>query len=256
MPVEHQQEAQPATAGLRSVPARVLRAWGRLEGDQRLSAIAALAMFLTMLLPWYSKTETIVVHGAASSTEQSLSAFQAFSWVEAAVLLVAAGVLLLLFERAEQRPFHLPGSDGTVIMAAGGWSAILIFYRLLDKPGLQGNAKISSTVGVQWGIFLALLAAILLSYAGTRLRAARPSEPPLQRRRRSPSPPHTEEDTTVAIVANDTHAASRAPVGVRPRPRYPPPPPPPALPNRRGAHEETSEQLSFEDHPGAAHPTE
>ncbi|MGH2831932.1 MAG: hypothetical protein ACRDK2_04080 [Solirubrobacteraceae bacterium] len=249
--MEHQQGAQPATAGLRSVPVRVLRAWGKLDGERRLAAIAALAMFVTMLLPWYSKTETIVVHNAASSTEQSLSAFQAFSWVEAAVLLVAAGVLLLLFERAERRPFHLPGSDGTVIMAAGGWSAILIFYRLLDKPGLQGNAKISSTVGVQWGIFLALLAAILLAYAGTRLRAGRTSEPPLERRRPSPPPAHAEEEVTVAITTSDVGTASRAPASARPR--YPQAPPP-APPSRRDPPEETPEQLSFEDHPGGRPP--
>jgi hypothetical protein len=227
-----------------------MRAWGALEGEQRLAAITALAMFATMLLPWYSKTETIVVHGAASSTEQSLSAFQAFSWVEAAVLLVAAGVLLLLFERAEQRPFHLPGGDGTIITIAGAWSAILIFYRLLDKPGLQGNAKISSTVGVQWGIFLALLAAILLSYAGTRLRAGRAAEPPLERRRSpAPTPRRTEENLTVAIAANETSAAARAPVPARPR--YPPAPPAQAAQNRRVAADEAPEQLSFEDHPGA-----
>jgi hypothetical protein len=36
---------------------------------------------------------------------RNLNAFQVFSFVEAAVLLVAAAVLFLLFERAEGRDF-------------------------------------------------------------------------------------------------------------------------------------------------------
>ncbi len=163
---------------------RLIDAWRALEREQRTTALVSLGLFVTMLLPWYSKTETLVVHGAASSTEQSLSAFQAFSFVEAAVLLVSAGVLSLLFARAEDRDFQLPGGDGTIVAIAGAWAAILIFYRLLDKPGLQGNAKISSTVGVQWGIFVALLVALGLLYTGRRLRASERGEPPLRRPRR------------------------------------------------------------------------
>ena len=75
------------------------------------------------------------------------------------MLLVSAGVLAMLFARVEGRDFHLPGGDGLIVMIAGGWAALLIFYRLLDKPGLQGNQRITATVGVQWGFFLALVAA-------------------------------------------------------------------------------------------------
>jgi hypothetical protein len=168
---------------------RLLNAWRALGREQHATALVAIGLFVSMLLPWYSKTETIVVHGAASSTEQSLSAFQAFSFVEAAVLLVSAGVLAMLFGRAEGRDFQLPGGDGVIVTLAGGWAAILIFYRLLDKPGLQGNAKISSTVGVQWGIFVALLVALGLVYCGGRIRASeRGAAPILRPRGRSPEP--------------------------------------------------------------------
>jgi hypothetical protein len=160
---------------------RLSDAWRALGGDQRLAALTSLGLFVSMLLPWYSKTDTVVVRNAAHATEQSLSAFQAFSFVEAAVLLVSAGVLALLFARAEEREFHLPGGDGTIVMIAGAWAAILIFYRLLDKPGLQGNEKVTSAVGVQWGIFIALLVALGLAYVGKRIRAAEHEDPPLVR---------------------------------------------------------------------------
>ncbi len=163
---------------------RLLNAWGALGRDQRVAALTSLGLFVSMLLPWYSKTSTVVVKGAASSTEQSLSAFQAFSFVEAAVLLVSVGVLAMLFARAERRDFQLPGGDGTIVMVAGAWVAILIFYRLFDKPGLQGNERIVSTVGVQWGIFVALLLALGLAYVGRIVRLGERGAPPLSRAHR------------------------------------------------------------------------
>jgi hypothetical protein len=151
---------------------RVIYAWRELRPEQRLAGLAALGLFVSMLLPWYSETSTLVEHDAAKAGQSSLSAFQAFSFVEAAVLVVCAGVLVMLFARGEERDFKLPGGDGLIVTLAGSWTALLIFYRLLDKPGLHGNQRFTSTVGVEWGIFIALLLAIGLAYSGSRMRAA------------------------------------------------------------------------------------
>jgi hypothetical protein len=231
---------------------RLAHAYRALTPEQRLAALAALGLFVSMLLPWYSKSDTLVVHGAAKATETSLSAFQAFSFVEAAVLLVSAAVLAMLFARAEGRSFPLPGGDGVIVMIAGGWAALLIFYRLLDKPGLQGNERVTATVGVEWGIFIALLLALGLVYAGGRMRALERPAPPLRRRRGGPprppagplapldGAPPIDLEATVATPArtrrsDSGQASARAPSGsTRQRGRYPPTPP---------------GQLSFEDPP-------
>src|SRR5688500_9397357 len=63
-----------------------------------------------------------------------VSTFGPFSFVEVAEILVALGVLVLLFARAEGRRFHLPFGDGTVIAAAGIWAGVLIVIRLFDRP--------------------------------------------------------------------------------------------------------------------------
>ena len=76
--------------------------------------------------------------------------------------------------RAEQRPFHLPGGDGTVIFAAGIWATLLIFYRVFDRPDISGEG---GTVGIQWGFFVAFVAAGALAVAGQRIRAAGRPEP-------------------------------------------------------------------------------
>ncbi|MBI5106136.1 MAG: hypothetical protein HZB46_14340 [Solirubrobacterales bacterium] len=165
---------------------RLRRAFTNLRPEQRLAAATAAALFFTMFLPWYS-TSGIEKGKSVSNT---LTAFGAFSFVEAAVLLVAVGVLVLLFHRAEGRSFHLPGGDGVVIMAGGAWAALLTFYRTLDKPDPPAN----QIVGVEWGIFVAILAGLALAYAGNRLRAAHLVEPPLPgeeptRRVPRPGPP-------------------------------------------------------------------
>jgi hypothetical protein len=78
-----------------------------LPPESRLTGGAAAALIFSMVLPWYQVS--------ALGKAESRSAFQVFTWVEAAILLVAAGVLYLVWARAQRMRFHLPGGDGFVI---------------------------------------------------------------------------------------------------------------------------------------------
>ena len=162
---------------------RVAGAYRALDRDQRFAAAAALALLVSMFLPWYEKS--VVVPGTSSFTHDSISAFGAVSFVEAAIFLVSASILALLLARAERRPFHLPGGDGTVIFAAGVWATLLIFYRVFDRPDISGEG---GTVGIQWGFFLAFVSAGALAVAGQRIRAAGRPEPQRRHRERPPAP--------------------------------------------------------------------
>jgi hypothetical protein len=136
----------------------------------------------------------------------AISTFGPFSFVEAAEILVALGVLALLRARALGRRFHLPFGDGTVIAAAGIWAAALIVVRLLDRPLGQN--------------LLALGCAAILVAAGARERAKRPPDdiPPEHR-----TPPVARADPATAPTAHgpfDTRhpAASRRGLGHRAAP--------------------------------------
>ena len=63
-----------------------------------------------MFLPWYEKS--VVVTGSKTFAKDTISAFGAVSFVEAAIFLVSAGVLVLVLTRAEGGKFHLPAATG------------------------------------------------------------------------------------------------------------------------------------------------
>ena len=140
---EHAQQTPAAGPG--AAMTRLARAWGAMSRERRIAALAALALLVTMFLPWYGlqslnrKTGVIYSH--------NINAFGDVSFVEAAIFLVAAGVMAMLLARAEGRDFNLPGGDGTIVAIAGGWAAVLIFYRVFDRPSGNGYP-----VGIEWGI--------------------------------------------------------------------------------------------------------
>jgi hypothetical protein len=111
-------------------------AWRRLGPEQRIAAAGALLLIV--------------------------STFGPFTFIEAAEVLTAVGVLLLLKRRADGYEFHLPFGDGTAIAAAGAWCGILILLRLFDRSLGQN--------------LLALACAALVLAAGIRERAKRPMD--------------------------------------------------------------------------------
>jgi hypothetical protein len=188
---------------------RIVRDWRALSSEQRLAGIAAVLLLLSMLLPWYQETGNAIVGGKLERIDDAKSAFGVYSFVEAAIFVVVVGTIALLWARAERKAFHLPGGDGTVIMGAGLWVMFLIFYRQLDKPNGRKEGLIQTSVGVQWGIFIAFLLGALLAYAGYRLRAAHVPEPvtddapppPPEEQSKPEGPPPDKPDEGPTVVA-------------------------------------------------------
>lgn len=190
--------------GLRNGLVRIVRSWEGLDAEQRRGALAALALLATMFLPWYEKSVAV----GNDFVRDSVSAFGDVSFIEASIFLVSAGVLALLFFRGERRAFHLPGGDGTVIFAAGAWAAFLLFWRVFDRPDVGGRG---ATVSIQWGFFLAFVAAGTLAFVGVRLRARHAAEPTRAQdptTRVEPTPPPETALTTTARPRRRRRAAA------------------------------------------------
>ena len=150
---------------LRNAVTRTVCVWRELVIEQRVAAIAAITLFASLFLPWFQQT--------SPKASASINGFAAFTFIEGSVLLVAVGILVLLFARGEKRPFHLPGGDGAVIAVGGAWVFILLSTRIFNKPEQSGV-----TTGIDWGLGLAFVASIALIFAGIRMRTVHRPEPP------------------------------------------------------------------------------
>lgn len=203
-----------------------------LSNVQMRAGAAAIGLLVCMVLPWYRASfpsedrETVL--------RDNLTAFGAFSWVEAAVLIVAAAVLYLLYARSQQRAFHLPGGDGWAVTVAGGWTVFLLVWRLFDRPDIS-----QGSVGLQWGLFVTMGVGVALTLAGQAMRLEGRPEPPnpaaddptweqptrRQRARREPIDPQA---VTRRLPKPEWEGEPPPPLErakpVRPKP--PPPPPP------------------------------
>jgi hypothetical protein len=198
-----------------------------LPPELRNAGIAAAVLALSLFLPWY--TQSFVPEGAREFVKRNVSAFGVFSFVEAAVLLVAAAVLFLIWARSEGKGFHLPGGDGAAIMLAGGWAVLLLVWRLFDKPNAPNP---SEDYGLQWGIAAALAAAVALAVTGARVRAVHRPEPPNpaaeepEPRPREPRPPRrrTESTAVTEVLGESPEWSGEAPEAPgRARPARPDP---------------------------------
>jgi hypothetical protein len=162
----------------------VLETWRRLNVEQRVAGVGALLLIV--------------------------STFGPFTFVEAAIVLIGASVLLLLRRRAQGREFHIPFGDGAVIAAAGLWAALLIVVRIFDRPLGQG--------------LLALVCAALLFLAGVRERAKHPADdlPPEAAERRRPPVGDDEVEWTEPVQDRSSYRDETLPL--REEPAAPPEP--------------------------------
>ena len=143
-------------SSLGSVPA-ALRGLGRTE---RLAALGAIVAIASILLPWYR------VERAPDLVETGIGAF---GFAEAALLLTLGSALALLFLVGRgQRP-PLPLHEGTLLAAAGLWSALIVLYLMIDRPDFR-FAGFESDYSLAYGAFVALGGSAVLALAGIRIR--------------------------------------------------------------------------------------
>ena len=178
--------------------------WRRLNFEQRVAAVGAVLLVISTLGP--------------------------FSFVEAAMILTAGGVLLLVRKRAEGKLFHVPFGDGTVIAAAGAWAGFLILVRFVDRPPGQS--------------LLALVCAAGILLAGLLERAKHPPDdlpPGAAEPGPPPAPPPDPEERVAPAAPGGQETAETQPLPAKVLP--------PATPPARRASGEPREQPHLWDEP-------
>lgn len=159
----------------------------RLGVGEIVAGISGLALFIFMFLPWYG-IDSLGGFGV-SGLDLNLNAWEAFSFTDVLLFLVAVLVVgLVLVQMAESTP-DMPAPPAQIVTIAGVVALVLILFRLIFTPDFDAEGfDIDVDLGRKIGIFLGLIAAAGITYGGWRAGnerttadvSAAPSEPPQQ----------------------------------------------------------------------------
>jgi hypothetical protein len=142
-----------------------------LSGNERIAVIGAGVIVGSLLLPWYE---------SPISNDLVLTGFGAFSWAEAALVLIAAATTFLALQAGGGYVPPRPLREWALFVAAGSWAGLIELYRMADRPRftLAGHDE---PYDLHYAIFVALGGAVIIVMAGLRMRprerAKRPRAP-------------------------------------------------------------------------------
>jgi hypothetical protein len=144
-----------------------------------IAAVSAIALLILMFLSWYG-IDSVTAGGVEQDFgavpegvdfDNSLNAWQAFSFIDILLLITILGVVALAVARAMGAGIDLPVSPSAVIAALGGIAFVLILFRLIFTPdpdlGLGGfGLDVDFDMSRKIGIFLGLLASAGMAIGG------------------------------------------------------------------------------------------
>jgi hypothetical protein len=123
--------------------------FARLYPSERLAALGALAIPVTLGLPWYGIPISNLAQTGGSS----------FGWAHAALLLTAGAVLFLLWRVARGYELPRPLTVGGLLAVAGTWATLLVIYLMVERPDeLAGYGR----VNLRYGILIAAAASLAI----------------------------------------------------------------------------------------------
>lgn len=138
----------------------------RVSVGEMIAGVSALALFIFMFLPWFG-VDSVEGFGVGDIGIDA-NAWEAFSFIDILLFLVAVVVLGLVLATAAAATPDLPRPPATVIAAAGAIAVVLILFRLIFPPGVDSAVDVDIDMGRKIGVFLGLIAAAGIAYGGWR----------------------------------------------------------------------------------------
>jgi len=143
---------------------------GRLRAGERISLLAALALFVSMFLSWYGseisgQVGTIALGGGSGAGGSAWQTLSVISFVLMLTVVVAVGAALLRASGSDWEPAIPPAAAVAVL---GGLSALLVLFRILVPPDFGSLGGVGVNATVEFGAILGLLSACAVAYGGYR----------------------------------------------------------------------------------------
>src|SRR5262245_61607836 len=111
-------------------PRQLWRDLRGLGGNERIAVIGVAIMVGSLLLPWYEAPDPF-------NNDLVLTGFGAFSFAEAALLLVAGATVFLALEGGGGYIPPRPLREWGLFVALGAWAAVIVVYRMFDRPSFE-----------------------------------------------------------------------------------------------------------------------
>jgi len=150
----------------------------RLRAGEWLAAVGAVALLVSLLLPWYA-VDTATLNG-----------FESFSVIDVLlVLLVLLALALVVLQATRDSP---AGPVGAAVLTAtfGILCALLVLYRLINQPGSNELVEVRPGAWLGLAATVAIAAGGWLALANERVRGVPPGPEPEER----PTPPRIAAD--------------------------------------------------------------
>ncbi|MDP9188648.1 MAG: hypothetical protein M3O25_05295 [Actinomycetota bacterium] len=136
-----------------------------IGGDERLVVLGVAVILISLPLPWY---------GVPVSGDLVQTGLAAFTFAEAAILATCAATVYLAMRVGGGYVPPKPLREWALFVLAGVWIALILLYRMLERPDVSLDIEIVSgrrTYSLGYGIFVAMAGAGLIVAAGLRHRA-------------------------------------------------------------------------------------
>ena len=137
---------------------------------ERLGYVSGLLLLISLWLPWYSTSDNpnSKLIGAGVSGGDSANAWDTFGGIlPYALVLLAVAPAILTWIVARNHKLEWPPGEMTMIAGLTGTVLVLCNGIILGKP----ENKIEISLAIGW--FVALLACLMITYAGFRRQAMR-----------------------------------------------------------------------------------
>jgi len=129
----------------------------KLSRNDWIVVVGVVLAFIAMFLHWYKVSAMGFSASGGSGWDENLA-------VLAFIITLVAGVLVML--KAFGANLKLPVAEGLAVMALGAVSVLFVLIKFIDKPGGGSSYLGSIKIGYSIGIFVALIAAVVVTVGG------------------------------------------------------------------------------------------
>jgi hypothetical protein len=137
----------------------------KLSQGEKIAGVSSIVLFIFMFFDWFSAEVTIGGSGAS----EGVNAWDALDWIPIVLVVTILAALFVVVLRVTDGSYEPPVSGNAIVAILGGISFLLILYRIIDPPGASASAPgISFDVGIEFWIFISLIAAAGIAYGGYR----------------------------------------------------------------------------------------